>query len=240
MRRTTWICTESFKNGGNFGCPQGIEKKRTFLPRDHSQNFRYETLKSSLLKELSKSHIPDFMWKSRMIKGTFLSFSLITEWMNVKEYMIELLCFWHSPPQGLSTSDRVSEQRAWREAKSIYLVGHSRKRQPWYSNKGASASSVLLKGFRQPLFFFELMHFRNFFCYKIENIWNFKYKIFSRVSPFGTNLICLSPLGLLRFQCLLSFISILKFSYSKPFYSTLNYASTANIQEVMKFYSLGN
>ena len=32
----------------------------------------------------------------------------------------------------------------------------------------------------------------------------------------------------------------MKLSYSKPFLSTLNYASTADIQEDMKFYNLGN
>ena len=29
-------------------------------------------------------------------------------------------------------------------------------------------------------------------------------------------------------------------SYSKPFHNTLNYASTANIEEVMQFYNLGD
>ena len=33
---------------------------------------------------------------------------------------------------------------------------------------------------------------------------------------------------------------ILKLSYSKPFKNTLNYASTANIEEVMKFYNPGD
>ena len=33
---------------------------------------------------------------------------------------------------------------------------------------------------------------------------------------------------------------ILKLSYSKPFHNTLNYASTANIEEVMKFYNLSD
>ena len=33
---------------------------------------------------------------------------------------------------------------------------------------------------------------------------------------------------------------MLKLSYSKPFYNTLYYASTANIIEVMKFYNPGN
>ena len=31
-----------------------------------------------------------------------------------------------------------------------------------------------------------------------------------------------------------------KLSYSKPFHNTLNYASTANIEEVMRFYDLGD
>ena len=33
---------------------------------------------------------------------------------------------------------------------------------------------------------------------------------------------------------------ILKLSYSKPFHNTLNYASIANIEEVMKFYNSGD
>ena len=33
---------------------------------------------------------------------------------------------------------------------------------------------------------------------------------------------------------------MLKLSHSKPFYNTLNYASTANIEEVMRFYNLGD
>ena len=50
----------------------------------------------------------------------------------------------------------------------------------------------------------------------------------------------MSPLGVLKFQDFLSFLSILKLSYSKPFHNTLNYASTANTEEVMKFYNQGN
>ena len=38
----------------------------------------------------------------------------------------------------------------------------------------------------------------------------------------------------------MSFLFILKFSCLRPFYNTLNYASTANIEEVMKFYNLGD
>ena len=33
---------------------------------------------------------------------------------------------------------------------------------------------------------------------------------------------------------------MLKLSHSNPFHNTLNYASTANIEEVMKFYNLGD
>ena len=54
------------------------------------------------------------------------------------------------------------------------------------------------------------------------------------------HLIFSSPSGLLKFQDFLCFLLILKLSYSKPFYITLKYASTANIQEVMKFYNLGD
>ena len=47
-------------------------------------------------------------------------------------------------------------------------------------------------------------------------------------------------LGISEISSFLSFPFIVKLSYSKPFYSTLNYASTANIQEGMKFYNLGH
>ena len=33
---------------------------------------------------------------------------------------------------------------------------------------------------------------------------------------------------------------MLKLSYSKPFHNNLKYASTANIEEVVKFYNLGD
>ena len=33
---------------------------------------------------------------------------------------------------------------------------------------------------------------------------------------------------------------MMKLSYSKPFHSTLNYASAANIEEVTESYNLGN
>ena len=38
----------------------------------------------------------------------------------------------------------------------------------------------------------------------------------------------------------MSFLLILKLFYSKPFHNTLSYASTANIEGVMKFYNLGD
>ena len=57
---------------------------------------------------------------------------------------------------------------------------------------------------------------------------------------WGKTLAFLSPLGSLKFQDFLSFLFILKLSYSKPVYNTLNYASTANIEEVMKCYNPGD
>ena len=44
----------------------------------------------------------------------------------------------------------------------------------------------------------------------------------------------------MKFLDFLSFLFILKLSYSKPLYNIMNYASTANIKEVMKFYNLGD
>ena len=47
-------------------------------------------------------------------------------------------------------------------------------------------------------------------------------------------------LGISEFHNFLSFQFILKLSYSKPFDNTLNYASTADIEEALKFYDLGD
>ena len=44
---------------------------------------------------------------------------------------------------------------------------------------------------------------------------------------------------MLKSQDFVYFLFVLKLSYSKPFWNNLNYASTANIQEVMKVYNLG-
>ena len=60
------------------------------------------------------------------------------------------------------------------------------------------------------------------------------------VGPFGKNLNFLSPLGSLKFKDFMSFLFILKLSYSTPFHNTLDYASTANIEEVTKFHHLGD
>ena len=44
---------------------------------------------------------------------------------------------------------------------------------------------MLLKNFREPLLSLELIYFRNFFCYIIENSRDFRYKILDHVGPLG-------------------------------------------------------
>ena len=48
---------------GNFGCPKGVKESELFSQGTcHSQNFRYETLKSPFfLKKLSVSFLPRFV-----------------------------------------------------------------------------------------------------------------------------------------------------------------------------------
>ena len=41
---------------------------------------------------------------TQTIKGTFVKFSFITEWMNMNEYMIELWCFWRTSDSHYSLS----------------------------------------------------------------------------------------------------------------------------------------
>ena len=97
---------------------------------------------------------------------------------------------------------------------------------------------MFMKDFREPSLSFELMYFRNSFCFRIENIWSFRHKILCCVGLLGTNFIFKISLGIA--WDFVGFLFILKLSYSKPFYSTLDYASTANIEEVTKFYNVGN
>ena len=48
---------------------------------------------------------------------------------------------------------------------------------------------MLLKDFREPLLSFELIYFRNSFCYRIGNNYlAFMYKILGDVVPLGENL----------------------------------------------------
>ena len=60
------------------------------------------------------------------------------------------------------------------------------------------------------------------------------------VGHLGKNHNFLSPLRSLKFWNFQSFLFILKLSYSKPFYNTLNYNSIANIEEYIKFYNQGD
>ena len=65
---------------GSFGCPEGVEKSELFSQETyHSQNFRYETLRSPLLKK--KLSMPSYLISCeshKRLKVHFCSFSLIT------------------------------------------------------------------------------------------------------------------------------------------------------------------
>ena len=60
------------------------------------------------------------------------------------------------------------------------------------------------------------------------------------VGPLGKILKFFVSLGIAEIFGFSELSFILKLSYSKPFHNTLNYASTANIEEVMKCYNLGD
>ena len=60
------------------------------------------------------------------------------------------------------------------------------------------------------------------------------------VGPLRENLNFFISIGIAENLRFLTFLFILELSYSKPFHNTLNYASTANIEEVMKFYNPGD
>ena len=53
-----------------------------------------------------------------------------------------------------------------------------------------------LKDFREPLLSFELIYFRNSFCYMIENSRGVRYKILGHLGPLGKNLNFFTSLGI--------------------------------------------
>ena len=99
---------------------------------------------------------------------------------------------------------------------------------------------MLLKYFVQPLLSFELIYFRNSFCYRIDNSWGFRHKILGHVSPLGKNLNFFVSLGITEILGFSELSVYTKLPYSKPFHNTLNYVSAANIEEVIKFYNPGD
>ena len=56
-----------------------------------------------------------------------------------------------------------------------------------------------LKDFREPLLSFELIYFRNSFCYRIENSWGFRCKRLGYVGLLGKNLNFFVSLGIAEF-----------------------------------------
>ena len=77
-----------FKNYWDFWLFQWSWTKWTFLPRDLPfSKFQKWNLRNLFWKTECTPH---FVWRSRTIKGTFLSFSLVKKWMNMNEFIVEL------------------------------------------------------------------------------------------------------------------------------------------------------
>ena len=58
---------------------------------------------------------------------------------------------------------------------------------------------MLLKNIREASLSFELIYFRNSFCYRIEHSRGFRYKILSHVGPFGEKPYFLVSFGIAKF-----------------------------------------
>ena len=89
------------------------------------------------------------------------------------------------------------------------------------------------EGLREPLLSFELIYFRNSFCYRIENTWGFRYKSLGHVGPLGKNLNFLVSLGMAEILGFSELLFILKLSCSKPFHNTLNYLHLLQILKTL-------
>ena len=94
-----------FENCWNFGCFKGVENWIS-LPIDLLfSKFQMWSLELPAFEKFKcVQHRPHFMGKAQTIKGTPLSFSLITERINTSEYVIELLCFWRTSDSHYSLS----------------------------------------------------------------------------------------------------------------------------------------
>ena len=100
---------------------------------------------------------------------------------------------------------------------------------------------MLLKDVRERLVFFELIHLRNSFCYRIENSWGFRYKNFGSRRSLGEKPYLFVFLGITEISGF-SELSVYNTEVLllKTFLNNLDYAAIANIEEVMKFYNLGD
>ena len=100
---------------------------------------------------------------------------------------------------------------------------------------------MLLKDVRERLVFFELIHLRNSFCYRIENSWGFRYKTFGSRRSLGEKPYLFVFLGITEISGF-SELSVYNTEVLllKTFLNNLDYAAIANIEEVMKFYNLGD
>ena len=86
------------------------------------------------------------------------------------------------------TSFRVKVTNDWRYI--FVILAHQKMNEyEWIYDW----TLMLLKDFREPLLSFELIYFRNSFCYRIGNSWGFRYKILGQVGPLGKilNFFCL-------------------------------------------------
>ena len=94
---------------------------------------------------------------------------------------------------------------------------------------------ILLVGFgslHSPLC--ELIYFRNSFCIRIKNSWDFRHKVLSHVGPLAEKLYLSVFLGIVDILSVVVFFFNFLFVLSQNLYTTI--ASTANIEEVMKCY----
>ena len=99
---------------------------------------------------------------------------------------------------------------------------------------------MLLKDFRERLVFFELIYLRNSFRYIIENSWGCRYKNFGSLMSLGEKPCLFVFLGITEISGFSELSVYTEVPYSKLFHNTLDYASIANIEEIMNFYDLGD
>ena len=103
-------------------------------------------------------------------------------------------------------TDLIScESHEWLKVPFTIFSHHGMIEYEWIYDRIFMLLNDFILFSHSPLFSFQLMHFRNSFCYRTENNWNFKCQNFESCRPLGDKPHFSSPLGIAEISRLSKF-----------------------------------